>query len=86
MKSANVTLCICIDYGIEINEKDLNFTVCDHVRISKYKSIFAKGSAPIQLGKIFVIKKVKNTVHSAYVINDRNGKEIVATFQKSWKL
>ena len=47
MKSANVTLYICIDYGIEINEKDLNFTVCDHVRISKYKNIFAKGSAPI---------------------------------------
>ena len=47
MKSANVTLCICIDYGIEINEKDPNFTVGDHVRISKYKNIFAKGSAPI---------------------------------------
>ena len=27
----------------EVNEKDLKFKVGDHVRISKYKNIFAKG-------------------------------------------
>ena len=30
----------------ESNEKDPKFKVNDHVRISKYKNIFAKGYAP----------------------------------------
>ena len=31
----------------ESNEKDTKFKVGDHVRISKYKNIYAKGYAPI---------------------------------------
>ena len=34
------------EYNKESNEKDSNFKVGDHVRISKYKNIFAKGYAP----------------------------------------
>ena len=30
-------------YNVDSNEKDPRFQVGDHVRISKYKSIFAKG-------------------------------------------
>ena len=30
----------------EVNDKDPKFKVCDHVRIFKYKNIFAKGYAP----------------------------------------
>ena len=37
------------------------FKVGDHVRISKYKHIFAKGYTPNQSEEVFVIKKVKNT-------------------------
>ena len=33
-------------YNEESNEKDSKFKVNDHVRISKYKNIFAKGYAP----------------------------------------
>ena len=33
----------CIDFGKEVNEKDPKFKVGDHLRISKYKNIFAKG-------------------------------------------
>ena len=33
-------------YNEESNEKDPKFKVGDHVRISKYKNIFAKGYAP----------------------------------------
>ena len=29
-----------------INDKDIKFQVGDHVRMSKYKNIFAKGSTP----------------------------------------
>ena len=31
-----------IDFGIENNNKDPEFKVNDHVRISKYKNVFAK--------------------------------------------
>ena len=32
-----------INIGKEVNDKDPKFKVGDHVRISKYKNIFAKG-------------------------------------------
>ena len=32
-----------IDFEIEVNDKDPKFKVGDHVRISRYKNIFAKG-------------------------------------------
>ena len=32
-----------IDFEIEVNDKDPKFKVGDHVRISSYKNIFAKG-------------------------------------------
>ena len=34
------------EYNEESNEKDPKFKVGDHVRISKYKNIFAKGYTP----------------------------------------
>ena len=57
----------------EINDKGPKFKVGDHVRISKYKNIFAKGYAPNWCEEVFVIKKLKNTVPWTYVINDLNG-------------
>ena len=42
MKSIDVKLSPSIDFFIENNDKDPKFKVCDHVRISKYKNIFAK--------------------------------------------
>ena len=47
------------EYNEESNEKDLKFKVNDHVRISKYKNIFAKGYAPNMSEEIFVVKKNK---------------------------
>ena len=64
----------------EINNKDPKFIVGDHVRISKYKNIFAKGYTPNWSEEVFVIKKVENTVPWTYVINDLNGEEITGTF------
>ena len=51
-----------IDTSKEINNKDPKFKVGDHVRISKYKNIFAKGYMPNWSEEVFVIKKVKNTI------------------------
>ena len=64
----------------EVNDKDPKFKVGDHVRISKYKNIFAKGYTPNWSEEVFVIKKVKNTVPWTYVINDLNSEEIIGTF------
>ena len=54
--------------------------VGDHVRISKYKNIFAKGCTQNQSEEVFVIKKVKDTVPWTYNINDLNDDEIIGTF------
>ena len=69
-----------INIDKKANDKDPKFKVGDRVRISKYKSIFAKGYTPNWSEEIFVIKKVKNTVPWTYVINDLNGEEIMGTF------
>ena len=45
------------EYNKESNEKDPKFKVGDHVRISKYKNIFAKGYARNWSEEIFVAKK-----------------------------
>ena len=46
MKPINVKSDSVAEYNGESNEKDPKFKVGDHVRISKYKNVFAKGYAP----------------------------------------
>ena len=75
-----------IDFGKEVNDNVPKFKFGDHVKISKYKNIFAKGYTPNWSEEIFVIKKVKNTVPWTYVIDDLNGEEITGTFnEKEWQ-
>ena len=64
----------------EVNDKDPKFKVGDHVRISKYKNIFAKGYTPNWSEEVFDISKIKNRVPWTYVINDLNGEEIIGPF------
>ena len=71
-----------IDFNKEVNDKDPKFKVGDHVRISKYKNIFAKGYTPNWSEEVFVVIKIKNTVPWTYVINDLNGEEIIGTFDE----
>ena len=77
MKPVDVKDNTYIDFKKEVNDKDPKFKVGDHVRISKYKNIFAKGYTPNWSEEVFVIKKVKNRVPWTYVINDLNGEEII---------
>ena len=79
MKPVDVKDNTYIDFKKEVNDKDPKFKVDDHVRISKYKNIFAKGYGPNWSEEIFVIKKVKNTVPWTYIINDLNGEEVIGT-------
>ena len=83
MKSIDIKDNAYIDFGKEVNDNDPNFNVGDHVRISKYKNIFAKGYTPNWSEEIFVIKKIKNTVPWTYIINDLNGEEIIGTFYEN---
>ena len=46
MKLVDVKDNAYIDSAKEVNNKDLQFEVDNHVRISKYKNIFAKGHTP----------------------------------------
>ena len=62
MKPVDVKDNTYTDFKKKVNDKDPKFEVGDHVRISKYKNIFAKGYTPNQSEKVFVIKKVKNTI------------------------
>ena len=64
------------------NKKDPKFKVGDHVRISKYKNIFAKGYTPNWSGEVSVINKIKNTVPWTYAISDLNGEKIIGSFYK----
>ena len=80
MKPVDVMDNTYIDFKKEINNKDPKFKVGDHVRISKYKNIFAKGYMLNWSEEIFLIKKITNTVPWTHVINDLNGEEIIGTF------
>ena len=42
----NVTSDSYVEYNEDSNEKDPKFKVGDHIRISEYKIIFAKGYSP----------------------------------------
>ena len=80
MKPVDVKDNTYIDFKKEINDKNPKFKVFHHIRISKYKNIFAKGCTPNWSEETFVFKKVKNTVLWTYAINGLNGEEIIGTF------
>ena len=67
------------EYNEESNKKDPKFKIGDHVRISKYKNVFAKGYA-LNWSEVFVISKINNTVPWTYVISDLNGEDITGSF------
>ena len=56
MKPINVKDNTYVNFGKDGSDKDPKFQVGDHVRISKYKNIFAKGYTPNRSEEGFVIK------------------------------
>ena len=56
MKPIDVTSDFYAEYNEDSNKKDPEFKVGDYVRISKYKSIFAKGYTPNWSEEVFVVK------------------------------
>ena len=80
MKPVDVKDNTYINFKKEVNDKDPKFKIGDHVRISKYKNIFAKVYMPNLSEEIFIISKIKNAVPWTYVLNDLNDEEIIGTF------
>ena len=80
MKPVDVKDNAYIDFQKEVNDKDPKFKIGDHLRISKYKNIFAKDYIPNWSEEVFIISKIKNTVPWTYVIHDLNGEEIIGRF------
>ena len=62
MKHVDVKPSMYIEFNKENNKEGPKFKVVDHLRISTYRNIFAKGYVPNLSVEFFVIKKVKNTV------------------------
>ena len=56
------------------------YWVGDHVRISKYKNIFAKGYTKNWSEEVFIVSKIKNTAPWTYVISDLNGEPVTGSF------
>ena len=83
MKPADVKSNTYIDSSKEVNDKNPKFKIVSNVRISKYMNAFAKGYTPNWSEKVFVIKKVKNTVPLTYVTNDLKGEEIDETLYEN---
>ena len=77
MKPVDVKDNTHIDFEKEFNDKDRKFKIGDHVKISNYKNIFAKGYTKNWSENLFVIKKIKKTDPWTYVINELNVGEIV---------
>ena len=68
------------EYNEDFNKKDPKFKIGDHVRISKYKNIFAKEYTPNWSEEVFAINKIKNTVPWTYCVSDLNGEKITGSF------
>ena len=95
IKMNDVTNDSYAEYNEHFNKKDPKYKVGDHVRISKYKNIFAKGYVPNWSEEVFIVNKIKNTVPWTYTISDLNreqiigsiyGKELQKTNQKEFRI
>ena len=82
-KSLLMLKTIYIDFGKEVNDNDPKFKVGDHVRISEYKNIFAKGYTPNWSKEIFVIKKLRIQSHGLMLLMILMMKKLLEHLMKS---
>ena len=83
MKPVDVISDLYAEYNEDFNKKDPKLNkVGDHVRIWKYKNIFAKGYTANWSEEVSVVSKIKNTVPWTNAISDLNGEPIAGTFMR----
>ena len=79
MKSIDITSDSYADYNEDSNKKDPKLKVGNHVKISKYRNIFAKWYTPNWSEEAFVVSKTKNTVPWTDVTSDLNGEPSIGS-------
>ena len=80
MKPIDVTSDSYAEYNEDSIVTKPKFKVGDHVRISKYKNIFAKGYTQNWSEEVFVVTRIKDTVTWTYVNSNLNGEKITGSF------
>ena len=68
-----------LDFSKEVSDKDSKFKVGDHVRISKYKNIFANGNT---LKKYLWLEKLKTQFHGHILLVILMVKKVLEHFMK----
>ena len=66
----------------EVNDKDPKFKVGDHVRISKYKNIFAKGYTSNRSEDVLLLVKLKIQFHGHMLLMISMVKKLLEHFIK----
>ena len=80
MKPIDVTSRSYAEYNENANVIKPKFKIGDHVRVSKYKNVFAKVYTQNWSEEDFVVSKIKDTVPWTYVIIDLNGEPNTGSF------
>ena len=80
MKPIDVTSDSYPEYNEDSNVNKPKFKVGDHVRISEYKNVFAKGYTQNWLEEVFVVGNIKDVVPWTYVISDLCDEKIARSF------
>lgn len=57
-------------------KNNIKFRIGDHIRLSKYKNVFAKGYLPNWTTEIFTVKKIQYTDPITYLLSDWEGNDI----------
>lgn len=57
-------------------KNNIKFRIGDHIRLSKYKNVFAKGYLPNWTTEIFTVKKIQYTDPITYLLSDWDGNDI----------
>ena len=79
-KSIYVTSDSYAEYNKDSNVTKPKFKVGDHVRISKYKSIFAGYKDTLKIGQKFLLLAKLRIQFRGHVICDLNGEKIAGSF------
>ena len=86
MKPIDVTSGSYAEYNENANVTKPKFKVGDHVRISKYKNVFAKVYTQNWSEEDFVVSKIKDTVPWTCMISDLNGEPNTGSFyEQEWQ-
>ena len=82
MKPVDIKDNIYFDFQKEVNDKDPKFKVGDHIIISRYKNIFAKGYTPKWCEEVFVTKRVKIQFYGHMLLMVSMGIKLLKHFMK----